>query len=164
MHSPLFYRNFAHQYTLFLVRTDKTMKKLLVLLSIIVCSLPAVADDYTQLVFKNSDGTLSSITSMGLTITFDNGQMVAVNGDESLTIETGDLQIMYFSSVSSTVTGGMGDANNDGVVNVTDIILTVNYIIGQTPSIFYRDHVDINGDGVISITDVTYILNIITGQ
>ena len=140
------------------------MRKLVFLFTILLCSLQAVADDYTQLVFKNSDGTLSSITSMGLTITFDDGKMTAVNGDETLVIDIGDLVVMYFSSNSSIPTNGLGDVNKDGIINITDVVLTVNFIIGQTPSDFYEEFADVNCDGAITITDVTNILNLMLGN
>ena len=140
------------------------MKKILLIFAILLGSLQVVADDYTQLVFKNSDGSLSSITSMGLTITFEEGKMTAVNGDEILVIDIGNIVVMYFSSNSSTPTDGLGDVNKDGIINITDVVLTVNYIIGQTPSDFYEENADVNRDGSITVTDVTYILNLMLGN
>ena len=69
------------------------MKKILLIFAILICSLQTMADDYTQLVFKNSDGSLSSIASMGLSITFDGGKLTAINGDERLVIDLDDLTI-----------------------------------------------------------------------
>jgi len=52
-----------------------------------------------------------------------------------------------------------GDLNNDGNINVTDVILLVNYILNSETSqiIIY----DINDDGNVNITDVVQLINII---
>ena len=54
----------------------------------------------------------------------------------------------------------LGDVNNDGIVNVTDVMLTVNYVVGQTPAGFVEANADMNADGTITVTDVIAIVNI----
>lgn len=137
------------------------MKKILILLVMAMASLQLMADDYTYMTFKNSDGSIASITSMGLTITFEDGKLIAVNGDETLTLDIGELNLMYFSATKAV--NGRGDVNNDGIVNITDVMLTVNYVIGKTPSVFLQHNADLNSDGNINITDVMGIINIILG-
>ena len=55
-------------------------------------------------------------------------------------------------------TGVLGDANGDEVVDVLDVILVVNIILGSADSISYADT---NQDGIINILDVINIVNII---
>jgi hypothetical protein len=59
--------------------------------------------------------------------------------------------------------GGLipGDANCDGLVNVSDVISQVNYIMNLNPQPFCFDNADVNGDGVINVTDVTETINLI---
>ena len=57
-----------------------------------------------------------------------------------------------FSRLSSKVI--KGDADNDGVVNVNDVMTIVNYILGATPAIFNFENADTNKDGEINILDV----------
>ena len=52
----------------------------------------------------------------------------------------------------------LGDVNGDGSVNVQDIVLTVNMILGTIDS---NSNADINNDGGINIQDVILIINII---
>ena len=52
----------------------------------------------------------------------------------------------------------LGDLNDDGIVNILDIILTVNIILGT--SSFNQDG-DINMDGYIDILDIVSLINII---
>ena len=58
-----------------------------------------------------------------------------------------------------TVAGGL-DVNADGVVNIADINVIINYILtgGQ------NSRGDVNGDGVVNIGDVNLIINYILGH
>lgn len=56
-----------------------------------------------------------------------------------------------------------GDANCDGIVNVLDIIMIVNYIMGLNPSPFCFANADTNGDTAISVLDLIITVNIIMG-
>ncbi len=57
-----------------------------------------------------------------------------------------------------------GDVNRDGIVNITDVMLTVNYAVGQLVSSFVSPLADMNHDTQISITDIMHIVNLITGN
>jgi hypothetical protein len=59
--------------------------------------------------------------------------------------------------------GTPGDANGDGAVNVSDVVITISYILGNNPPGFNYNNADINGDGVINVSDVVGIVNIILG-
>ncbi len=54
-----------------------------------------------------------------------------------------------------------GDVNEDGLVNVLDIISMVNYIMGGNPSPFNTDAANINADGGINVLDIIALVNII---
>ncbi|MBP6978229.1 MAG: FISUMP domain-containing protein [Bacteroidales bacterium] len=54
-----------------------------------------------------------------------------------------------------------GDVNEDGLVNVLDIISMVNYIMGGNPSPFNTDAANINADGEINVLDIIALVNII---
>ena len=53
------------------------------------------------------------------------------------------------------------DVNEDGLVNVLDIISMVNYIMGGNPSPFDSEAADVNADGGINVLDVIALVNII---
>ena len=55
----------------------------------------------------------------------------------------------------------MSDLNQDGLINVQDIILTINIILGAPPSNYELCSGDINEDGAIDILDIVFIVNII---
>jgi len=54
----------------------------------------------------------------------------------------------------------MGDVNEDGIINVLDIILTVNIVLGASE---FSDNADINQDGLINVLDIVSLVNIILG-
>jgi hypothetical protein len=54
-----------------------------------------------------------------------------------------------------------GDVNGDGVVNVTDIVATVNFIMEKPSDGFNEDAADLNDDGVVNVTDIVKMVSII---
>lgn len=55
----------------------------------------------------------------------------------------------------------MGDVNGDGLVNITDVVCLVNYVLDSDASNINLEISDINGDGIINITDVVSLVNLI---
>ena len=55
----------------------------------------------------------------------------------------------------------LGDVNHDGCVNISDVTLAVDYILGRTATEFYKKNADVDENGVINISDVTAIVDII---
>ena len=55
----------------------------------------------------------------------------------------------------------MGDATGDHIINVIDILATIDYIFGNNPSPFIFDFADVNFDDIISILDILGIQDII---
>lgn len=49
----------------------------------------------------------------------------------------------------------LGDANEDGTVDVADITTIASYILGMNPSPFNMANADVNKDGVIDVADIT---------
>lgn len=52
-----------------------------------------------------------------------------------------------------------GDANGDGIVNVTDAVYLINVCLGLTTDTNI-DKCDVNGDGAVNVTDAVAIINI----
>ncbi len=63
-------------------------------------------------------------------------------------------------------TGGIaGDVNDDRLINILDVIQTVNIILGAnpTPTDYELWAADMNQDGNIDILDIVLIVNTILG-
>ena len=57
----------------------------------------------------------------------------------------------------------VGDANEDGAVNVNDITTIINYILGKNPAPFNFNNANVNGDNKVDVLDITALINIILG-
>ncbi len=53
-----------------------------------------------------------------------------------------------------------GDVNRDGIVDITDVNVVINVILGTVTN----DLADVNADGIVDITDVNLIINYILGN
>ena len=65
---------------------------------------------------------------------------------------------VYFDNIINIL---LGDVNNDGLINILDVVSTVNIILGMAE---FVDAADYNGDGVINVLDIVSIVNIILGS
>ena len=55
----------------------------------------------------------------------------------------------------------LGDVNNDGIINILDVISCINIVLGTSD---YSDNADINQDGIVNILDIISLVNIILGE
>ena len=65
-------------------------------------------------------------------------------------------------SATFTVRGKVGDVNNDGEVNITDVNCIIGVILGKPDT--YGGRADVNHDDEVNITDVNAVINIILGH
>ena len=63
-----------------------------------------------------------------------------------------------WSNVEQVTLTAMGDVNNDGLVNITDVTLLIGYVLNDEGSIVI-ENADLNNDGDINITDVTLLIS-----
>ena len=71
------------------------------------------------------------------------------------------VKIQRAQPVESQFNGVIGDINGDAVVNVLDVIQTVNMALGsQDPN---YNTADLNSDGIINVLDIVLIVNIVLG-
>lgn len=103
-------------------------------------------------------------------------------GWKQRTIELPNLTSNYFIAFEAVCNGGfgvvlddvvvtaqyantvLGDVNNDGNIDVNDILITVNYIMENNPEVFNVEAADVNEDGMININDIMEIVLLIMNQ
>lgn len=70
-------------------------------------------------------------------------------------------EVDYVKSTISVLKYTLGDANNDGKINVGDFTAIAGYIMGTPPSGFIEKAADVNSDGKINVGDLTAVATLI---
>ena len=78
------------------------MTKKMFLASSLCLALTAQAGDYKYLTVESSDGTMSTLLTAGLKITFTDNQLVATNGSDNKTFDLNQLKAMRFSKTGES--------------------------------------------------------------
>ncbi len=83
---------------------------------------------------------------------------------EAMHNSNGSEKIIGFDNVALTYidNGILGDVNQDGTVDISDVTAMVNIILGK--AVATTDMADVDGSGEIDISDVTLLVNIILGK
>ena len=123
-------------------------------------SLPTFEVSYEG--FKN-DETSVVLTKQPVITTIATSE--SAPGEYDITVSDAEAQNYEITYVKGklTITAAFipGDVNGDGLVNVTDIVATVNYIMEKPSSNFNEAAADLNGDGYINVTDIVKMVSII---
>lgn len=59
--------------------------------------------------------------------------------------------------------GKKGDVNGDGSVDVSDVNIVINIVLGNDDAANYGGRADVTGDGIVDVSDVNTIINIVLG-
>ena len=118
---------------------------------------------YTNLIVAGSDSNVSAWGNVGITsleCLFEGHDMTHV---EQVALQTSDATTLIISAIYLVKknTTSLGDVNSDGSVDVADVMLIVNHIIGNTLPIFNEEAANINGDSRIDVADVMLVVNMI---
>ena len=90
------------------------MKKLFLTLVVAVATvMTANASGYEYLTIQKSDGTMISLASSGLTITFENGNLIASQNGQQTTLELSSLSKMFFGAITGIQTISDGSETAD---------------------------------------------------
>lgn len=109
------------------------------------------------------DGELLHIpVVIGSGVKTGKGRLYTVRAATTEAVSQTCADVSFMVTVGETVL--RGDVNDDGVVNVSDVTATINYILGKNPEKFNFSTADVTGDGSINVSDVTGIINIILGK
>jgi len=113
--------------------------------------------------FKNGESWEANFNDLGCGDGSDYGNRYFTSGSENM-----DVGPFCFSSCTDCVPEvvcGTGDANGDLSVDVTDIVLVVQGILGEiTLDEVQNCGADVTGDGVVNVTDIVNIVYIILGS
>ena len=124
---------------------------------------------HTYFIIKNAALTDSTITDATMTMKLYNQFNVDLTGINAetqydvkgfLAVYNQVLQIcpIEITEASSAVPG---DANGDGVVDISDINIMINMMLGNTA---IDQNCDMNGDETIDISDINAVINVMLGK
>lgn len=98
------------------------------------------------------------------------GSKVTVGDDGTITIgvKIADANFNWVALKNVTFSKGgskmRGDSNGDGIVNITDAMCDVDYILGKEVSPFIFSNADYNEDGICDVTDAMLVVDYILGK
>ncbi len=70
----------------------------------------------------------------------------------------------YFKDEAQPSQFAKGDVNHDGSVDISDVMMAVNHMLGKKLHDFFAEEAETNQDGTIDIVDVMNIVNIMLGS
>lgn len=113
--------------------------------------LPELAAN-SAIVWSSSDDAVATVDQNGLVKAIGIGEAI-------ITALVEGTEVMDTCEVS--VISTPGDANNDGLITVSDIVVTASYILGDDVQGFVPASVDLNKDNKVNVTDITLLVNLV---
>lgn len=98
-------------------------------------------------------------------ITYDNAQLVVPEGTEDAYKKAPGWEEFNKDHISTiTIIPGvddqlLGDVNGDGMVDVLDVVVLVDYVLSKNPEPFVKENADLNEDGKIDVVDVIVLID-----
>ena len=105
--------------------------------------------------FGHNGGDIGSSTEMFISFSDNLGVVLLTNSnnfDAMIQIENA---LFDFAEENDFIVSG--DVNVDGLVNILDIVQTVNLVLINE----YEESGDLNGDGIVNVLDIVQLVNII---
>jgi len=68
--------------------------------------------------------------------------------------EDGSVSFVYMAGATKA-----GDVNLDGVIDITDVNIIINIVLGRDSAENYDGRADVNGDGEIDVSDINILIN-----
>ena len=113
---------------------------------------------YGSYVIHETMLALGNISALYTFVGEDHVPFMDSNAAMDITVEfTRDFMVDLVCPADESI---MGDLNDDGTLNVQDIIIMINIILGDE----YNEAADLSGDGIINILDVIQLVNLIFGE
>ena len=87
-------------------------------------------------------------------------------GDGSDYLVTFDLNNLTFrlDVIIEEPVNSLGDVNNDGTLNVSDVTALIAYVLGSHVDLFNASNADVNGDSLFNVSDVTMLIEMVLGM
>ncbi len=117
--------------------------------------------DYSQdnlvVMTKEGDSNFYTLATRPV-VKFNGGEMVLKSGDTEVKYSLGDIQQIVFAKATDTK---KGDVNGDGSVDVSDVNILIDIILGNDDAGKYNGRADVNGDGMVDVSDANALIDLI---
>ena len=114
---------------------------------------------YKDVTWETSDKKVATVTADGL-VTIIQAGSVSITATVPATTPDGSPVTATCNIIAQTTPfGPLGDVTGDNQVNISDIILLINYISQGYASSIVLDNADFNCDGKVNIMDVTMLIS-----
>ncbi|MBP5498086.1 MAG: dockerin type I repeat-containing protein [Muribaculaceae bacterium] len=96
---------------------------------------------------------------LNINMDYDNNIPNEKNTDESIELykSTEVWRDFFISGINSGCL--IGDVDNSGLIDVSDVVELADFVMGGLPEQFYKIVADVNEDGIIDVTDVVLTAN-----
>jgi hypothetical protein len=105
--------------------------------------------------FGHNGGDIGSSTDMFISFLDNLGVVLLTNSNNHNAMIEIESAVFNFAEENDFTI--IGDVNNDGIINVLDIVQTVSLILTGE----YEENSDLNEDGIVNILDIVQLVNII---
>jgi len=140
------------------------MKKTIITMLIALVAMVAGAETYNYLKFTKTNGSTVTCSVEGLKVTYDDSNITVTNAEGTTTIALAEVKDMYFSNeAGGSTTSTRGDVNNDGHIDIDDVTLLIDVVLGKDVA-YNAQAADCDpeaGNGSIDINDVTSLINFV---
>ena len=107
----------------------------------------------------DDDGDLEAVVGTGTDLSVVDFKFQSSPSPSWNMFKGDNMRTSYYNSLSTNL---LGDANQDGALDILDIVLVVNIAIDvSVPDIYQEWAADINSDGSIDVLDVILLVNIV---
>ena len=110
---------------------------------------------YGRTLFGHNGGDVGSSTEMFISFSDNLGIVLLTNSNNYNAMIQIEDAIFNFAEETDFVIPG--DINNDGYVDILDIITTVNFVLNNE----YNSYADLNSDNTIDVLDIVQLVNMI---
>jgi len=147
------------------------MKKTIIMMLLALVAFCASAETYSYLRFTYNDASEVAYSVDGIVVTYDDTNIYVTNAEGTATLAIADVTKMYFSNDGTSSTGGdddhimTGDVNHDGKLDITDVTLLIDYVLGNNSDTFVCPVCgEVDGTEGINIGDVTALIDLVLGN
>lgn len=138
------------------------MKKYIAILIVALGTIAVQAQDYKYLNFVVNEGVGRSFDASAVSVVYRGNDAIVTASGETTAIPLDSYSYMEFSN---TLLGSgsaiRGDVNGDGRVDIVDVNILINIVLGNDTPDNYDGRALVTDDDKVDIVDINAVINIL---